>query len=310
LEILDALVNRQNAFSAQEYFLGHSQTDGKYRVFKIGDAGSLGGALPEGQTPIAHSHPGGAVLTYEDLATTTTQGKSVGGVRTHLVAMGNGNFTVIEVPANGPATATSLNVATGKVSSIVELAPPGPTQTSPVPYVEGTGRTVSIQTPIKGYDALANAVNGSTPLRQLFNVPPAAPVTAPKASKTTPAAESTPSRATPTPKVESKAGPEPSAKTGNAPKPTRMPLYAPGTPGVTTMDPKPRGWAVVLVILWEVAGKPAVETYWDALKEDPIGIGIPPVGAAARGMGAHTLGAKGGYRNLVCYYPGLTCGEK
>jgi hypothetical protein len=76
------------------------------------------------------------------------------------------------------------------------------------------------------------------------------------------------------------------------------------------MDPKPKGWAVVLVILWEVAGKPAVETYWEALKEDPIGIGIPPVGAAARGMGAHTLGAKGGYRNLVCYYPGLTCGKK
>jgi hypothetical protein len=201
-------------------------------------------------------------------------------------------------------------VATGKVSSIVELAPPGPTQTSPVPYVEGTGRSVAIQTPMKGYDALANAVNGSTPLGRLFNVPPAAPAAAPKAAKTTPAAEPTPSKTNASPKGAIRPGTEPPAKTGNAPKPMGTPLYAPGPPGVTTMDPKPRGWAVVLVILWEVAGKPAVETYWEALKEDPIGIGIPPVGAAARGMGAHTLGAKGGYRNLVCYYPGLTCGKK
>lgn len=248
LETLNKLVERQGDFGTKEHFLG--EQGGKYRVFAI--KGNMGGQYPKGYIPVAHTHPGGAMLTYEDLATTTAEGKSVGGVKTHLVAMGKGRFTVIEVPQSGPATATSLDVTTGKVLSVVELAPQGPKQTSPVPYVEGTGRAVDVQTPVKGYGKLAGAVSGSTPLGRIFGVPPVTPAAAPKVSNAAPASETTQSTTKQTPKVEIKTGTEPSVK---AP-------FAPGTPGVKTMDPKPSGWAVLFIIAWEFALKDYVKAFF------------------------------------------------
>jgi RHS repeat-associated protein len=293
LEMLDDLVTRQNketgGFGAQEHFLG--ERGGRYRVFAI--EGTLGGKFPAGYNPVAHTHPGGATLTYEDLATTSSQGKSVGGVKTHLVAMGKGRFTVIEVPGNAPSTATGIDVTTGKVSSVVQLAPPGPNQTSPVPYVEGTGRAMAVDTPIKGYGKLAAAFSGSTPIGQSLGVTPTAPAAAaPRAARAAPA-------------------PQPKAQPKASPKVNIEPPMPPGTPGVKTMDPKPSGWAIAFVLLFELVLKPAAEKYVEGIEEGGPAMAVPGLGAG-RGVGAHTLGAKGGWGNLVCYYPGMDprCAKK
>jgi RHS repeat-associated protein len=164
LELLNQIVTDQSDFDTVEYFLG--ERGGKYRVFKL--EGNLGGQIPAGQTPIAHTHPGGAMLTFEDVATTSAQAPSVGGARTHLVARGNNNWSIIEVPSSGPITSTDLNVKTGVVSGTIELDPPGTQTTRPIPHRLETHQPQTTQTSVKGYGKLAKALGGSNPLSRVL----------------------------------------------------------------------------------------------------------------------------------------------
>jgi hypothetical protein len=64
------------------------------------------------------------------------------------------------------------------------------------------------------------------------------------------------------------------------------------------------GWKVTLA----VGGAYAVYKYAEAVQEQPI-LAVPPA-AAGLGVPAHTLGAKGGYGNLLCYPGKPGCGPR
>jgi RHS repeat-associated protein len=159
LTVLDELNSAPGNVGDIEWFLG--EQGGKYTVFKL--EGSLGGKIPTGYNAVAHTHPGGAMITAEDVATTTAQGIEVGGVRTHLVSKGNNRWGVIEVPKKGPATLTEIDLQAGRVSSVVELQRVG-TGPHGLPHIVESGRSLNQPSGIKTTGELADAMEGATPL--------------------------------------------------------------------------------------------------------------------------------------------------
>ena len=163
LELLDQLASGENSFSTTEFFLG--ETGGQYRVFKL--EGDLGGAIPKGYTAIAHSHPPGAMVTAEDVASTLSHAPEVGGVRTHLIARGGNHWSVIEAPKTGPIRMTSLDLQAGRVGESIELlrVGVGPHGT---PLNLNSVIKVNEASGIKNTGELAKALEGSRPLSKVM----------------------------------------------------------------------------------------------------------------------------------------------
>ncbi len=159
LDLLNRLTTAQGESGSTEWFLG--QKGGSYRVFKI--EGDLGGAIPKGYTAVAHTHPPGAMVTAEDVATTAARGVKVGGTRTHLVARGGNRWAAIEVPKSGAAKLTELDLQAGKVTSVVELERVG-VGSHGLPHKFETGVQLNQPSSIKNTSELAEALEGSKPL--------------------------------------------------------------------------------------------------------------------------------------------------
>jgi RHS repeat-associated protein len=170
LQVLDQLADLVNAIGAEEefasaegqaeFFLG--RRGGQYRVFRL--EGELGGQFPPGHEPIAHTHPQGAMVTFEDLNTTRQQAPAVGGVRTHLVARGGNRWSILEVPAEGAATLTELDLRTGTVQTVFELEAPGVTSERLTPHIAETARRLDQPAAVRNLGELAEALEGRTPV--------------------------------------------------------------------------------------------------------------------------------------------------
>lgn len=155
LRTLDRLNTSLGAESSTEWFLG--ARNGEYRVFEIGD---LGGEISKGYSAVAHTHPHGAMVTPEDIATTRARGVNVGGTRTHLVSMGENRWGIIEVPKKGPVTLTSVDLKSGQTLTAIELERVGVGPSGMVHKME-TGRTLNKPSNIRTLDELARAVENS-----------------------------------------------------------------------------------------------------------------------------------------------------
>lgn len=155
LQTLDRLNTSLGAASSTEWFLGKRK--GEYRVFQLG---SLGGKIPKGYSAVAHTHPHGAMVTPEDVATTRTRGVKVGGTRTHLVSMGKNRWGIIEVPKKGAVTLTALDLKSGQTMMTIELQRVGVGPSGGVHKFD-TGRTLNSPSNIKTTSELANAMENS-----------------------------------------------------------------------------------------------------------------------------------------------------
>lgn len=166
LELLNRFAEVETARGGTtELFLG--QKGDQYRLFQLGN---LGGEIPEGYVPIAHTHPQGAMVTFEDYVTTLARGLKVGDVRTHLVAFGNNKWAVIEIPKEGQSTSTSLDLNSPKVLGTVELEAPGVNPNRIFPYKGETLQKLDQASPLRGIGGLAKALRGSTPLGKVLAV--------------------------------------------------------------------------------------------------------------------------------------------
>jgi hypothetical protein len=102
----------------------------------------------------------------------------------------------------------------------------------------------------------------------------------------------------------------------NGKPPSAAEVVVSAVPIVGVASAKDHGEAVIPIILmfagWKVTiavgAAYAVYKYGEAVQEQPI-LAIPPA-AAGLGVPAHTLGAKGGYGNLLCYPGKPGCGPR
>ena len=160
LSKLDQLANEVNAAKkSTEFFLG--EQGGSYRIFNIGE---LGGKLPKGFTSVGHTHPLGAMITNEDVAEVTANGLIRGSMRSHVIARGNGNFSVLEI-AQGQGTATTLKLSEngGTLVDWVGLA----NDSDIAPY-SGTGGRGGCPSPFRNTEDLAEALRSSTAVQDLI----------------------------------------------------------------------------------------------------------------------------------------------
>jgi RHS repeat-associated protein len=111
------LINRTPGLT-EEVFLG--EMNGQLRILRLGH---LGGELPAGYSAIAHTHPEGAMVTYEDVATTRALGLRLSESRLHLVARGGNRWSILEWRV-GQAVAqmTEINLARGVITGTADLA--------------------------------------------------------------------------------------------------------------------------------------------------------------------------------------------
>jgi RHS repeat-associated protein len=173
LRVLDQLNTAQGDFSDTEFFLGGK--GGKYRVFQL--EGKLGGEIPKGYGAIAHTHPGGALVTAEDVATTAKRGWVVGGISTQLVSRGHNRWSIIEVPKRGPARMTNIDLSSGQALDVIDLKRVGVEAGHNTPMVFSTGRVLDTPSGIKNIGELGGAMEGSTPLSQAISAEgPALPI--------------------------------------------------------------------------------------------------------------------------------------
>ena len=104
------------------------------------------------------------------------------------------------------------------------------------------------------------------------------------------------------------------ATNGEPPSPAEVVVSA--VPILNVASAKDHGETVIPIIVMLLGWKATVVTgaaygvykYGEAVQEEPI-LAIPPA-AAGLGAPAHTLGAKGGYGNLLCYPGKPGCGSR
>ncbi len=169
LETLDALATqvRNTEGSVQEFAL--IKENNTFKILK-GTATKPEVSIPKGTTAIAHTHPPTAMVSFADVNTTHAQGVKVAGVRSHLVAHGNGNWTLIEIPKQGNGMLTSFDTNTGMIKGTVQVYRPGaaPDTASMVQKVD-TMNMVNKQGKITSISKLAKAMRGSKAVSQTLS---------------------------------------------------------------------------------------------------------------------------------------------
>ncbi len=169
LETLDELAThvRNTEGSVQEFAL--IKENNTFKILK-GTASSPEVSIPKGTTAIAHTHPPGALVTFADVNTTHAQGVKVAGVRSHLVAHGNGNWTLIEIPKQGNGMLTSFDTNTGMIKGTVQVYRPGaaPDHAMMVQKAD-TMNMVNKQGKITSISKLAKALKGSKAVSQTLS---------------------------------------------------------------------------------------------------------------------------------------------